>query len=194
MLSGFDSKTPWSKIKFAYLLLILASEAEVGADPSILCLILGESALDDPDDMEAMGLLYSIECISELNTVSLRTLQPVCCWYELVTTSSWPRGCGGCCWGCCEEHRCVVSCSAHLKKYINSPNRKFPSKIRDNFRFWEWTITYWAKKFEVHKYVVFLKCFQPIKNLQINCINQKIPFGGNIYMGYRIYLDCWPNQ
>ena len=75
----FDNKTPLSKIKFAYLLLILASEAEVGADPSILCLILGESALDDPDDMEAMGLLYSIECISELNTVSLRTLQPVCC-------------------------------------------------------------------------------------------------------------------
>ena len=74
-----------SKIKkksfklITYLLLILASEAEVGADPSILCLILGESALDDPDDMEAMGLLYSIECISELNTVSLRTLQPVCC-------------------------------------------------------------------------------------------------------------------
>ena len=79
MFSGFDNKTPLSKIKFAYLLLILASEAEVGADPSILCLSLGESALDDPDDMEAMGLLYSIECISELNTVSLRTLQPVCC-------------------------------------------------------------------------------------------------------------------
>ena len=147
-----------------YLLLILASEAEVGADPSILCLILGESALDDPDDMEAMGLLYSIECISELNTVSLRTLQPVCCWYELVTTSSWPRGCGGCggcCWGCCEEHSCVVSCSAHLKNYINCPNQKCPYKIRDNFRFWEWTMTYWEKKLEGCSH--FRVFFNPLK-------------------------------
>ena len=77
---SFLSATEIKQLSILFcLLLILASEAEVGADPSILCLILGESALDDPDDMEAMGLLYSIECISELNTVSLRTLQPVCC-------------------------------------------------------------------------------------------------------------------
>ena len=39
-------------------------------------MILGESALDDPEDMEAIGLLYSMECISELNTVSFSILCP----------------------------------------------------------------------------------------------------------------------